>query len=112
MTTDPERRSELEVGLAYGSDLERAHLLLGEAASSAEGVLESPPVEVFLSRFGESSIDFLIWYWHASDIESAYAATDHVVRAVDRICKENDLTISFPQRTLWWGESQVDLPSS
>lgn len=106
LTTRPERRSELVVGLAYGTDLEAARAILADASADSPGVLLEPAVEVFVSEFGESSIDFLVWFWHRSDLQSAYEARDAVARALDQACKENGLTISFPQRTLWWGNNQ------
>ena len=72
LTTHPERRSELVVGLEYGTDLDAAREVLAAAAQDAAGVLADPPVDVFVSTFGESSIDFRVWYWHASDIRSHY----------------------------------------
>jgi small conductance mechanosensitive channel len=104
LTSRPERRSELVVGLEYGTDLETARGVLRGAAQGAAGVLDEPPVEVHAAVFGESSIDFLVWYWHGSDVRSAYEATDEVVRSINRACNESGLKIAFPQRTLWWGE--------
>lgn len=104
LTSRPGRRSELVVGLEYGIDLDRAREILRDAAQAAPGVLDEPPVEVHATEFGESSIDFLVWYWHASDLRSAYEATDEVVRSINRACAHSGLTIAFPQRTLWWGE--------
>lgn len=109
-TKRPERRSELTVGLAYGTDLDRARRVLGDAAVGVTGVLATPPPEVFVSEFADSSINFLVWFWHASDLQSEYEATDQVARSLERACREAGLTISFPQRTLWWGES--DKPDS
>ncbi len=103
-TANSERRSELIVGLEYGTDLDTARRVLLAATQHADGVLASPPVDVFASVFGDSSIDFFVWYWHAPDIRTAYVVTDAVVRSIDRACKEHGLTIAFPQRTLWWGE--------
>lgn len=104
LTTHPERRSELVVGLEYGTDLDAAREVLVAAAHDAAGVLADPPVDVFVSTFGESSIDFRVWYWHVSDIRSHYEATDAVARSIDRACRRHGLTIAFPQRTLWWGD--------
>lgn len=104
LTGRPGRRTELTVGLEYGTDLDVARDVLRTAAQSAEGVLVTPPVDVFVTRFGESSIDFLVWFWHASDVRSGHAVTDAVVRGIDRACRGHGLTIAFPQRTLWWGE--------
>jgi len=109
-TKRAERRSELIVGLAYGTDLDVAKQVLREAARQATGVLTEPATEVFVSEFADSSINFRVWFWHASDFESGYEVTDHVARALDQACRQNGLTISFPQRTLWWGEPQEPDP--
>lgn len=104
LTAASQRRSELVVGLEYGTDLDTAREVLCDAAQDAAGVSSLQPVEVFVSQFGESSIDFLVWYWHDSDILSAYEVTDAVTRSIDRACRKQGLTIAFPQRTLWWGD--------
>jgi small-conductance mechanosensitive channel len=104
LTARPERRSELVVGLDYETDLDAAREILVAAAHDAAGVLDEPSVEVFVSKFVESSIDFRVWFWHASDIRSHYEATDAVARSIHRACRRNGLTIAFPQRTLWWGD--------
>ena len=104
LTAQNKRRSELVVGLKYGTDLETAHEVLLAAAQDTDGVYSDPPVSVFVSTFGDSSIEFLVWFWHASDIVAGYAVTDAVARNIDRACRQYGLTIAFPQRTLWWGE--------
>jgi len=106
-TKRPKRRSELIVGLAYGTDLDRARQVLRDAAVAVPDVLTTPPPEVFVSEFGDSSINFLVWFWHASDFQSEYETTDQVARSLERACVDHGLTISFPQRTLWWGETQT-----
>ena len=106
-TKRPERRSELIVGLAYGTDLDRARQVLGDATVGVPGVLATPPPEVFVSEFADSSINFLVWFWHASDFQSEYETTDQVARSLERACRDYGLTISFPQRTLWWGDTQT-----
>lgn len=103
VTTRPTRRSELVVGLQYGTDLNRARKVLRRAAQKADGVVDAPPVEVHTSLFGDSSIDFLVWYWHESDMQSGYEVTDSVARSINQACADEGLTIAFPQRTLWWG---------
>ena len=72
------------VGLEYGTDLDRARGVLGRAAQEADGVVDSPPVQVHTSLFGESSIDFLVWFWHQSDFQSGYEVTDSVIRSINQ----------------------------
>lgn len=104
LTAQPERRSEITVGLAYGTDLDGARQVLTDAVQQAPGVVAQPPVEALVTEFGDNSINFLVRFWHASDILSGYVVMDEVARAVNRACVDHGLTIAFPQRTLWWGE--------
>jgi small-conductance mechanosensitive channel len=104
LTARSTRRGELVVGLEYGTELGAARAILTRAAQDTAGVSPEPPVNVFVSKFGDSSIEFLVWYWHGSDILTQYRVTDAVARNIDRACRDNGLTIAFPQRTLWWGE--------
>jgi small-conductance mechanosensitive channel len=111
LTAQRTRRSELVVGLEYGTELDTAREVLLEAAQGTAGVSSEQPVKVFVSEFADSSINFLVWYWHDSDILTQYEATDAVARSIDRAVREHGLTIAFPQRTLWWGE-QPEQPES
>lgn len=76
-----------------------------EAARGASGVVHDPAVQVHVSEFDDSSINFLVWFWHSSDLQSGYETTNNVAEAVDEACKKNGLTIAFPQRTIWTGRS-------
>ena len=87
LTSAPTRRTEMTVGLQYGTNLDEAVEVITEAAASPEAVVDSPPVEVYVSEFGESSINFIVWYWHASDFRSSLQATDAVARSIDRACR-------------------------
>jgi small-conductance mechanosensitive channel len=98
------RRSTLVVGVAYGTDLGQAQSVMLEAARSADGVLSSPPVRVLASEFADSSINFDVDVWHAPDELSRRQVRDRVVRAVNHALSEADITIPFPQRTLWFGD--------
>lgn len=104
LTSNEVRRSQLVVGLKYGTELAAASEILREAAQESAEVVGDPPVEVFVSEFADSSINYLVWFWHASDLMTEMRATDQVALAIDGACRNNGLTIAFPQRTLWWGE--------
>ena len=102
------RRTTLPVGVAYGTDLLRAQEVLAAAVMSAEGVVESPPYEVLLDGFGDSSIDFVVRFWHLPTIADYWQVKSNVAFAVDRALAEAGITIPFPQRTVWWGDSRGD----
>ena len=102
------RRTTLPVGVAYGTDLLRAQEVLAAAVMSAEGVVESPAYEVLLDGFGDSSIDFVVRFWHLPTIADYWQVKSNVAFAVDRALAEAGITIPFPQRTVWWGDPSSD----
>ena len=55
--SDAVSRVEIKVGIAYGSDTERAIELLQDAADANPDVLRDPAPSVLFLGFGESSLD-------------------------------------------------------
>lgn len=108
-TRTPLNRTCLAVGLAYGTDLQRAREVLLGACRSAEGVVEQRPTEVWVEEFGESSINFAVRYWHAADIASRWRVRSAVALSIDAALAEAGMTIPFPQRTLWFGPGNTSL---
>ena len=96
------RRTSLPVGVAYGTDLRQAKTVLERAVTSADGVRETPTPEVLLVGFGDSSIDFVVRYWHEPSIASFWNTRSNVAFAVNDEIEAAGITIPFPQRTLWW----------
>jgi small-conductance mechanosensitive channel len=98
------RRSILEVGLAYGSDLERAEEVLRTAVQATAGVVANPPVQVFVHTFDNSTINAAVWFWHEPQIPTAWSVRHQAAVDLKRALDEAGITIAFPQRVLWWGE--------
>ncbi len=109
-TREGARRTTLPVGVAYGTDLGNAREVLRVAVTSVDTVLLSPPPEIQLARFGESSIDFEARFWHAPSIADELATTDAVVESVDLALKAASIVISFPQRDVWMRSEQPPPP--
>lgn len=99
-TTRGRRRTTLEVGVAYDTDLDRAVRVAREATTGIAGVLEAPTAEVLIVRFGSSSIDLAVRYWHRPSITEMWRTRHAVALAVSRAFAANDITIPFPQRVL------------
>jgi small-conductance mechanosensitive channel len=103
LTRNPVRRSTLEVGVSYDTDLDVATAALGIAISRVQRIVVEPPPLVMLRGFGASSIDFVVYYWHASDIPSELAARHDLVLAIHQNLTADGITIAFPQMVLWSG---------
>lgn len=95
------RRTTVPVGVAYGTDLELAQQVLTDAVSNASGVLDAPVPEVLFEAFGASSIDFVVRFWHDPGIASEWETRSSVGMSIERALDRADITIPFPQRTLW-----------
>lgn len=108
-TKGPSRRAQLVVGVAYGSDLDVAGQVLAEAVASADGVAAEPNPVALAEEFGESSINFRVFFWHGVTIIEAWTARDAAVRAIKRALENAGITIAFPQRTLWFGPGSSEL---
>lgn len=98
------RRTTVPVGVAYGTDLELAQRVLTDAVSGTEGVFQSPPPDVLFEAFGASSIDFVVRFWHDPHIASEWQTRSSVGMDIERALATADITIPFPQRTLWMPE--------
>lgn len=110
LTRSPVRRSELQVGVAYDTNLDLATATLHEALPRVQRVLRDPAPLVVLRGFGSSSIDFTIFYWHASDVPSALSATHDLILAIHHAFAEQAITIAFPQVVVWPAHEATDNP--
>ncbi len=83
--------------------------MLSAACRSAEGVQQQPPPEVWAEEFAESSINFAVRYWHPADIASRWRVRSAVAISVKDALDAADISIPFPQRTLWFGPGSTTL---
>lgn len=94
--TDPVTRITIKVGFAYGSDLEKARLVLTQAAKENPRVMADPEPQVLFMAFGASTLDHELRV-HVKELTDRLRATDELNRRVDELCKEHDLEIAFNQ---------------
>lgn len=90
-------REFVTVGVAYGSDVEKVKALLLQAAKEQEGVLKHPEPLVLFMNFGDSSLDFRLVFTINDSFMAAIPKSDIRFR-INRLFKENGITIPFPQR--------------
>ncbi|MFV2039326.1 MAG: mechanosensitive ion channel family protein [Acidimicrobiales bacterium] len=105
LTSEGRRMTMFTAGVAYDTDLDRAREVIVQALGSAPGVLSDPPPQAFVEEFSDSTIKIACRFWHAPEIEAEWAARDEAMRSVKRAFNANGITIAFPQRVLWTGES-------
>jgi small-conductance mechanosensitive channel len=97
--SNPQRRLDLPVGVAYGSDLKLVVRLLERAATEHETVLTSPEPAAFFMGFGDSSINFELRFWVMQE-SSTVKVKSEVGLAAWSLLDEAGIEIPFPQREL------------
>ena len=112
LTDAPLRRHEVEVGVAYDVDLDRAAEAIAGAVAAVEVVDTTRSVEVFATEFGDNSINFMVRWWAGSTPVEAHASRDKVLRAIKRALDAAGMDIPFPQRTLWFRDAIRLAPGS
>ena len=94
--SDPILRIEVPVGIAYGSDTERAREILLQVAQDNPHVRKDPKPDVLFSAFGVSSLDFQLRAY-VSTIDDMLPAKNELFFAVDQEFRKAGIEIAFPQ---------------
>jgi small-conductance mechanosensitive channel len=94
------RRLDLTVGVAYGSDLDLVALTAVRAVADLPGLLPDPAPKAVFNNFGDSSIDFTLYYWVDTKQIGVLDAKDFGVRALKVAFEQAGIEIPFPVRTM------------
>jgi len=92
-------RFKIDVGVAYGSDVELVSRILEESAVSHEKVNTKDEVTVMLVDFGDSSLDFQLLFY-SEEIFRIERIKSDIRKIISKKFSENNISIPFPQRDL------------
>jgi potassium efflux system protein len=95
--TDTKTRILIDVGITYGSDVDRAIEILHELAREDERVLEEPAPGVVFNQFGDNSLN-LAFRVFVGTIQDRLPVITDMHRNINRRFKEAGIVIAFPQR--------------
>ncbi|AFD00822.1 Small-conductance mechanosensitive channel [Methanocella conradii HZ254] len=96
---DAKVRFDIKVGIAYGSDVEKASSILLDIAAHTEGVLKDPAPKVYIKDLGDFSINLLMHVW-VKDYKLSWEVPDRIYReTLKRFAAEN-VEIPFPVTTV------------
>ena len=93
----PERRFQIPVGVAYGTDLDLAVKVMTDVARAEPKVLETPAPEVRHMGFGDNAIELVLLVWIA-DAKEDLIVGSKLRFALDRAFRQHKIAIPFPQR--------------
>lgn len=92
-------RFHVNVGVAYGSDVRLVERLLLKVADDHSEVSTKPSPFVRFNDFGESSLDFQLYFWSAESFSVEKIKSD-LRFSIDNAFRKNGVEIPFPQRDL------------
>ena len=96
---DQKVRLHVQVGVAYGSDVELVKRLLVQAAEADPLVLRAPKPLVRFDDFSDSALLFTVLPW-TSDPDQRFQIGSAIRQRVDRLFREHDIVIPFPQQDM------------
>ncbi|WNH07616.1 mechanosensitive ion channel family protein [Thalassobellus suaedae] len=92
-------RESVDVGVAYGSDVQLVKKLLLQAATKQKDVLKYPEPAVLFTDFGESSLNFKIVFTINDSFNVRFPKSE-IRFEIDKLFRENNVSIPFPQRDI------------
>ena len=92
-------RCVVNIGVTYGTDVDRARKLILQALRRIPGLTKQHPTSVMLDNFGDSSVDLSIVVW--VPVSKKVPTLSAVREAVYRTFNENGIEIPFPQQDLY-----------
>jgi len=90
-------REHIVVGVAYGSDTIKVEELLLKSIKNLPSVLQKPKPYVTFEDFGDSALIFHINFF-INDSFRVPKLTSKIRFTIDKLFRENNITIPFPQR--------------
>lgn len=92
-------RVRIDVGVAYGSDVELVERKVLEACRDIPEILDDPPPMVYFVGFGDSSLDFRL-YAHINSYRNRLATISRIHERINELFNESGINIPFPHREL------------
>ena len=89
----------IPVGIAYGSDTDKARDIMLDALKANPKVLDTPAPNVLFTGFGDSSLDFQLRVF-LSNFEDRWPVTHTIHTEVNKALEAAGISIPFPQTDL------------
>lgn len=96
---DVSAKGGINLGVAYGSDVDRVKEIMVAAALEVEDVLHDPAPVAFFVSFDDLALRMSLFFWVEGPAVLA-AATDKINTLIIRRFNENGIEIPFPIRTV------------
>lgn len=97
--TDAINRIQFTVGIAYGSDVDRAKKIIFDICAQHPAIIADPPTSITFEEFADNSLNLVVRTFLAQ-IDGRLAVIDSLHSQINKAFNEAGIEISFPQRDL------------
>ncbi len=92
------RRVDLQVGIGYGSDIQKAYGVIEELLKKDPRILPKPAAEIAVAELADSRVNFVIRPWVKK--EDYWPVRFALTRGIKEAFDKNGIEIPFPQRAV------------
>jgi len=95
--TDQVTRLHIELGVAYGTDMDKALEIVKQTAVQNPLILDDPAPFVTFEEFGDNSLNISL-RCYLEELEKRLTTASEIRLEINRKLNEADICVSFPQR--------------
>jgi small conductance mechanosensitive channel len=108
-TAFDKRRTQYDVGIGYGDDIDRARGVIVEAVRGVKGVLQDPAPDALVSDLAGSWINLRARWWTDPRRGDLVGTQDRVLTAIRNACAKANIDLPFPtQVTLFHDQTDAN----
>lgn len=89
------RRTDINVGISYGDDTEKARAVVLKILNKDKRVLKNPAPEVLLASLDDSAVTLTVRYW--TKFDDLLSAKAEILETIYKEFPKNKLNFPFPQ---------------
>ena len=92
-------RTQVRLGVAYGSPVKQVAELIEQAVDEQPDVLQDPAPTVYFEDFGDNALIFDVYFWiHATAERDLRGIRSSIRFRIDELFRDHGIVIAFPQR--------------
>jgi len=96
---DLRAKARINLGVAYGSDVDQVKGLLTATAREIDAVLVDPPPEAYFTAFGDSALQMALFFW-VDDYTKVFPTVDRINSLLIRKMGDQGIEIPYPTSTV------------
>ena len=109
LTANDKRRSEYDVGIGYGDDIDRAKEIAMRTLRSLASVEQEPAPDVLTVGLDLSTVNLRVRWWTSPKRADVLKAQDEVLTALKKALTEEGIDLPFPVQVVLFHDQTEDV---